>query len=378
MGDSVYEAQGAAPNQGLEAKQCSSIGPVAYNLNYYIATGSSNWRTAFGLSSLTLSAGQFRRWLSTILKMRVETLFKIILVPFLVPSAFAIPTPANDANNTLTAPAIPADFKVEYDEGPGDPLEPYHVVDAFLTGMRAYAEKPYGATTPNDKIFDQGTRTVRLAISATRFHDLLVNEAMWALSLCAGEVARGGPGGERPWAPSGCKVIRGDQKIGYIRIYYKAVGADDSAETVQISAEVNGLPRPGVQPDQTLTARADDNPTLGITTVTRPIAGAADLGLITYASSVFESMITLAALSYPRTENPLISFEYASQSQGTIIKLMSEDVSIYGMPSFYSVVVRGLDALVRKVQDEGGRYNEMSFDFKFTGRKIYGGSIRKI
>ena len=309
--------------------------------------------------------------------MRFDTLLQILLVPFLVPSTFAVPTPATDSTNTLTLPAIPENFKIEYDEGPGDPMVPYHVIDAFLTAIHTYAEKPYRASTPNDKIFDQGTRTIRLAITGTRFHDLFVNEVMWALYLCAGDVARGGQRGERPWAPSGCRVIQGDVKIAYIRVYYKDIGADDSAETVAISAEANGA-NGNIQPDPSLTARADDNPTGGVTTTIRPIAGRADIGLVSYALSVFESMIVLAALSYPRTENPLISFEYASQSQGTILKLTSEDVMIPGMPSFYNVVVRGLDALVRQVQHRGGSYRETAFDFNFANRKIYGGTLRKV
>ena len=40
VGEFAHEARGAAPNDGIEAKQCSAIGPIASILDYYIATDS--------------------------------------------------------------------------------------------------------------------------------------------------------------------------------------------------------------------------------------------------------------------------------------------------------------------------------------------------
>lgn len=307
----------------------------------------------------------------------------LVALSFASPIDVHLPLPASSIKDTNRIPAIPENFNVIYSSGPGDPMQHYPVTDAFLSILSTLAEKPYNDDFENEKTFDKGTGTIRLSIFGLRFRLLLVKEAMWAYYLCFQQVSRGGPGGQTPYANAGCEIQRDGQKIGFLRVYYKERGVSDEVEEKEAQEKAYAEEKPGIKPageNLPITARdggEEVDATRGVTALLRRFENPRDVGEVVFPETVFEALIDLAAKTLPRTENPYVRYDYASQGLGMRLELRGEDTVGTELPPFYNVVVRGLDALVREVQEKGGRWEESNFEFWANSRKIYGGSLTK-
>ena len=290
-------------------------------------------------------------------------------------SARTILIPRN-ASDLSAVPAIPTDFGVDYSPGPGNPLNPYHVLDAFLVALDKQANRPYNDFVPESEVFfDLGTDTIRIAVTGHVFppRTLRVSEAMWGLHECAVSMAAA----EISFQPGGCTMYLQAEKIGFIRVSAARRGPGEDGEM-----DDNGGGIVPIKQNVSLYARQNNNESsntnssLGVIPGTSVIIlrGSTETGLNRFIFSIFESLITIAAITYPRKENPLVRFEYTSADQHTKVELRSED-SLIDVPSMYDMAVSGLVQLVRETSKYGS-FTDVDFVVRYTMTKFFSGSLK--
>ena len=306
--------------------------------------------------------------------------------PASTPSPSNIPTlqtPGQTPNITNLALPIPESFSVRVAPGPGDPLDATAFWGAFTSAMSSYMSKPYILPVlPVVEPYYDDARTVWLSITAESLEPERrprVCEIMWALYRCSLDMTWEAEGGVRQ---SGCGVFRGVEQIAYIRVrtvYHGTPGGDNEVPTTAGEEGEGGL---GLGPGNgtVITARADatglnastPNPT-NLDVETSITSTGTIMPQAAFVRSIFESLIQLASIRYPRADNPLIQFRYSSEKEHVIMTAGFQD-PLVDLPAHYSVLTQGLIDLLQKMAVRG-RYSEVKFEIRISRYLIYKGEV---